>query len=525
MKNLILSVVLVLAFPFTEFATHIVGGNFVIVQTSPNTFNITVKVYRDCCATCTDMPTSITVGIYDKVTNTQVQTVTISTPALSNIVLGDECYTPTGICVQEGIFTQNGVIIANNSNGYYLQTELFARNNIIANIQNPGGTGMAFYAEIPDPAISGMNSSPDFGPYPSDGYFCVNNTKLLDFSVTDPDGDSLVYSLVDPLQSVQSFNGTSPAPYSPVTWQSPYSLANICGGTPPMSCNSVTGIVDATPSALGTYVFAVRIEEYRNSVKIGEVRRDVQYHALSCVFDDLPEIMLPDSLFIEIFTEGCFDIAVIDADATDTVSILVTSPTMLMGATVGLPAPYTTSPDTTYMFHYIDETTGQPDSIVLDAPTMINGAFYGIGGVGLRYCWQTDCEDVPNSPYLLDVAAFSLGCSGDTNFINQQVVLEVGPPSSDFEVVPNVFSPNGDGFNDVFQLGYIPNVCDDYIHVEIYNRWGQKVFESDEVEFKWDGKNQKGNDLPSGVYYVLLSGVYGDTDVTSQYSLTLFREK
>lgn len=669
MKNILTTFALILAFPATFFATHIVGGNFIIVQNSANSFSVTVKVYRDCCGTCTAMPTSLDVGIYDKVTNAYVQTVTLLNPILSNITLGDECYTPTGICVQEGIFTLNNVTLANNPNGYYFQTELYARNNIIDNITNPGGTGMSFYAEIPDPAIMGLNSTPDFGPYPSDGYFCINNTKYLDFSVTDPDGDQLVYSLVNPLDGNLGGNGTSAAPYPSVVWQPPYNLANIVGGTPAMNINTTTGIVEATPALAGTYVFAVRIEEYRNSIKIGEVRRDVQYHALNCIVDDLPEIMLPDSLYIEVYSQGCFDIVVLDADATDTVSILVTSSAIVEGAIVGLPAPYTTSPDTTYQFHYIDETTSQPDSVVLDAPWIQNGAYFGIGGVGLQFCWQTSCEDLVNSPYILDVAAFSLGCSGDTNFINQQVELVVGPqlptnetiympdsvfieaqqgachdivvlssdqtdtvsilistntitsgaelslpapyittpvpmyyfyyyntstfqndsvlleapnysnggywgvggvalhycfptdcedisevyydievnayevgcfgdttfkpsntvilvypPTGTKETVPNVFSPNGDGLNDVFTLDGVINQCYDTIHVEIYNRWGQMVYESDDVDFRWDGKNKRGNELPEGTYYVLLTGIFGDSDVTSQYPLTLFRK-
>jgi flagellar hook assembly protein FlgD len=43
------------------------------------------------------------------------------------------------------------------------------------------------------------------------------------------------------------------------------------------------------------------------------------------------------------------------------------------------------------------------------------------------------------------------------------------------------------------------------------------------VEFTWDGKNQQGKDLPQGTYFVLLNGIFGDKDVTSQYPISLFR--
>jgi gliding motility-associated-like protein len=50
--------------------------------------------------------------------------------------------------------------------------------------------------------------------------------------------------------------------------------------------------------------------------------------------------------------------------------------------------------------------------------------------------------------------------------------------------VPNVFSNNGDGLNDYFQVHYTGI---DQFHVRIYDRWGMMVFESFDKDFKWDG--------------------------------------
>lgn len=54
-------------------------------------------------------------------------------------------------------------------------------------------------------------------------------------------------------------------------------------------------------------------------------------------------------------------------------------------------------------------------------------------------------------------------------------------------VMPNVFSPNGDGVNDYFYVTTHKLIRD--FHIWIYNRWGDKVFESTDVDFKWDGTN------------------------------------
>ena len=66
----------------------------------------------------------------------------------------------------------------------------------------------------------------------------------------------------------------------------------------------------------------------------------------------------------------------------------------------------------------------------------------------------------------------------------------------------NAVSPNGDGKNDFFKIQYI-DVLEPENTVTLYNRWGSKVFEtenySDANAFK--GLNQNGNELPSGTYY------------------------
>lgn len=63
--------------------------------------------------------------------------------------------------------------------------------------------------------------------------------------------------------------------------------------------------------------------------------------------------------------------------------------------------------------------------------------------------------------------------------------------------VPNVFTPNGDGINDVFQIDNIELLA---WRLEIYNRWGRRVYESDAYRNDWRGEG-----LPAGVYYYGLS--------------------
>lgn len=73
--------------------------------------------------------------------------------------------------------------------------------------------------------------------------------------------------------------------------------------------------------------------------------------------------------------------------------------------------------------------------------------------------------------------------------------------------LPNAFTPNGDGANDLF----VPrsNRFVNEVEFIVYNRWGETVFETNDPRILWNGQDMGGNDLPEGTYYykILLSFV------------------
>ena len=76
---------------------------------------------------------------------------------------------------------------------------------------------------------------------------------------------------------------------------------------------------------------------------------------------------------------------------------------------------------------------------------------------------------------------------------------------SDTLFIPNVFTPNGDGNNDFFEIAGIDNPCINVNKLSIFNRWGLKVFETDGSQLKWDGRSN-GNPLTDGTYFYVLEG-------------------
>ena len=71
---------------------------------------------------------------------------------------------------------------------------------------------------------------------------------------------------------------------------------------------------------------------------------------------------------------------------------------------------------------------------------------------------------------------------------------------------PNAFSPDGDGINDYFNV--VGQGLTNYI-IEIYNRWGQMVFKSTNLDNQWDGKFQQINSPPGTYVYKIKTTDFG----------------
>jgi gliding motility-associated-like protein len=96
---------------------------------------------------------------------------------------------------------------------------------------------------------------------------------------------------------------------------------------------------------------------------------------------------------------------------------------------------------------------------------------------------------------VLDVA------SGPPYFCTETAVIEIFVDVI-VTIDPNsVFTPNGDGYNDFFE---IKTQGVKVLNVSIFNRWGNKMFEIDSVNGKWDGNTTAGAKAPDGTYFYSL---------------------
>jgi gliding motility-associated-like protein len=84
-------------------------------------------------------------------------------------------------------------------------------------------------------------------------------------------------------------------------------------------------------------------------------------------------------------------------------------------------------------------------------------------------------------------------------------------PTEQSIVIPNTFTPNGDGINDTWDIKFL----DLFINcsVDIFTRWGQKVYTSTGYTIPWDG-TYKGTQLPTGTYYYIINLQNGMTPLS-----------
>ncbi len=136
-------------------------------------------------------------------------------------------------------------------------------------------------------------------------------------------------------------------------------------------------------------------------------------------------------------------------------------------------------------------------------------------GDGTNAITQNTVHSWPTSGYhrVSLVVTSSHGCQDS---ISYQLVTTEGVK------IPNVFTPNNDGFNDEF---YIETYGEfEIAEMKIFNRWGELIWETISPTEFWNGKNGSGEDYPTGTYfYIYNAKSMSGKEYKSHGSVTLLR--
>lgn len=166
---------------------------------------------------------------------------------------------------------------------------------------------------------------------------------------------------------------------------------------------------------------------------------------------------------------------------------------------------------------------GEEESTFYSGSAPLEASFYAnpenTGGWTEYYEWRFTGED-SDQPYLIRYeqdTKYTFKKAGSTRVVCYAIFTQGGDSIcytqdywADAEPIiisiseshldmPNAFSPNGDGINDIYKAkeGYQSLV---EFHAAIYNRWGQKLYEWDDPAGGWDGTFH-GKDVAQGVYF------------------------
>lgn len=180
------------------------------------------------------------------------------------------------------IYTYTGIVnVPANCSLVTFGTTECCRNGAINNIPNPGSEDLSIKATVNntiDPLTSQpyCNNSVVFTNQPVP-FFCLGSDVTFNHGGVDVDGDSLVYSLVNPM------NGFS-LPYANIPFTANYNVNCPIRTSPPntFQFSTQTGQMQFVPAFQEQDVLAVRVDEYRNGVLVGSTMRDIQVVILNC---------------------------------------------------------------------------------------------------------------------------------------------------------------------------------------------------------------------------------------------------
>lgn len=240
MKKIVLFALMLL--PYMAYSTHELGGQISATDLGSSSYQVKIKLWVD----------SSSAVINNLVYQKQVSgTVTNESATLDN-----NQYIGNGIAE----LTYLDTLGLNAMASYKLVYSICCRNGAISNVTSPSMQDFCISTTINNnPSIT--NSTPEFMNTP-DFLSSPNDTLSHNPLAVDPDGDSLVFTWMNPLGA-----NTTPLPMTMI----PYPSSGI-----PFTVDAVTGEINWIPAMTGTYVYAVKVEEYRNGTLLSTAMRDAE---------------------------------------------------------------------------------------------------------------------------------------------------------------------------------------------------------------------------------------------------------
>lgn len=425
--------------PILARATHLIAGNlgYELVGYYPGPpgypdylkYKVTLQAYMDCGSInwgSTFPESTVEIGVYPGTANQTGGMV----PELAfnlNLIsaspvdpsLPPGCTFASGTCIRIVLYEAE-VNLPVNQSGYHFIYDRCCRPSGITNLDNSGIQGMVFQAWAPpyDPTPID-NSSPVFTDTLV-SYMCVNDTFSFLNQAIDPDGDSLVYSLVRPYdgktdQNAPVFNYGQNYIWPPtqVNYAAGFNASIPFGNTGLATIDPSNGLTQFYSTLTGTFVLTVNIYEYRNGQLIGISQRNIQIIVITCPNNDKPRLANFQStaakvgrlFFVQADQQTCMTFTFSDQNQDNIKLDFVTG--NLFNSSVAQPAP-------TYQ---VTQSSA--------------------GSLEVEVCWTPNCQMASNTPFDFTIQVIDNGCPPKTRAESFQVLV-IGPQLADSIIGPDL---------------------------------------------------------------------------------------
>ncbi len=516
-------------------ADHIIGGDITLQSTgAAGEYRINVHLFVDRLNPNSATPDPfLACHIHRVRDNARMNTTNVFRTGVRDLFdANNPCASQVKLQLAEWTYSNTVTLSAsayNDPGGYYIVFQRCCRNGGVTNIINGLTTGIAFKFDF-NTIPTGVNSSPEF-VFPEAKYVCINDPFTMDFSAKDSDGDKLRYEMVDPLRGYLTVNdrvdytGAFDRPtYPPIQWQTGTSALNAIPGLQPLRIDANSGRLTVTAQQAGLYVFAVMVTESRNGVDIGRVRREYQLPVVDCKKNTTTTPPITYNGKSTTAVERCdnLPVTISTPDATGFVFQWQLNGADIAGATstslavkdegvytVKKQFPYNCGTSaTSEKVRVLPPVPPLADIVANRTPPQL--AFDGDEILlfsapqpnTYRVRWSlngaatgstsTSLVAGQEGTYKLRISTSDDRCpSEDTIQITRFVRL----------VMPNAFTPNGDGVNDTWEVRNLGSLAD--AEVFVFNRNGALIYHADKNGKPWDGtyENQK---VQSGMYRYLI---------------------
>lgn len=320
-------------------ASHVAGGYIQILCTgTPGVYTVRLVMYRDCSGQ-TMYTTNKTVYLTSSCGgSTSVSLSYQNSFEVSQVCAADQNNTTCNGGSVPGYqqFVFEATVNLGSCDYWTADYSLCCRNNI-TNVNGASGTYVHLTTEVYT-ATDDCNSSPEVTAQP-EPYVCQGQPVSYNLGAFEPDGDSIVYTLV----SATNYNGSN------VTYNSGYSSSQPIPGA---TIDQNTGTVTFVPNTTGNFIFVIQMTEYDDNGNVVTVTNyEYQTTVIACA-NQTPEppdanggngvtnisgsIIKngPTSLTLCKGNTGCFDVVFTDPDAGDALSATSNITSVLPGATV-----------------------------------------------------------------------------------------------------------------------------------------------------------------------------------------------